>query len=485
MYFRSMALVSAVLLGVACSPAQKSGSDDATLGVVVNAVQGGQQINVVETWIHLTGTNRFGPVDRWIQVTQFTTLPNGTDQYSASIRLPAGTYNVDAQAYMDVIAGIVPDPAGADAAILAFRSPTNAVALTRAGFQLGLLLQQVAPPDQYLNTAPVVNSLAASAFTADSFADGTLVPPVTPQVVNIAASVADPDAGDILSFQWTASPAVGAFGNAVAQNTTWTPPANATGETTLTLTVTDLRGAKASASILVRYQPNAGTGVLQVVISFNNAPDVTDIFLTDPVSGALVDMQLAPNEAVDVSVAAIDPDGDALGYAWTATCGGGAPVALGTTATVAFTAPATEQACVLAVTVTDARLGSNTSALTVNVKTATSAWAVEWVVADQTPINPVPFGVNVQFAVAAAQWNGTAYATLSPFGWTYVGGAATTPVTFLPTPGLDAPDGSSITFVPPACPAGPTQVTYTVTASVNDLADQPATFDFPVVVSCQ
>ena len=56
--------------------------------------------------------------------------------------------------------------------------------------------------------------------------------------VTLAADAADVDTGDILSYAWSATANAGSFANAAAEDTTWTAPA-ATGNVTLTLTVTD------------------------------------------------------------------------------------------------------------------------------------------------------------------------------------------------------------------------------------------------------
>jgi hypothetical protein len=89
----------------------------------------------------------------------------------------------------------------------------------------------------------------------------------------------------------------------------------------------------------------------------NSAPVISAI----QVSSTTVD----PLASIGVGVVASDPDGDALTYAWTSSCGGtfSAPTA----ATGNFTAPATAGACVLTVKVTDTHTASNTATVGITV----------------------------------------------------------------------------------------------------------------------
>ena len=75
--------------------------------------------------------------------------------------------------------------------------------------------------------------------------------------VTLTASGADPDAGNTLTYEWSANPGVGTFANANAARTTWTAPASGTDPVTLTLTATDDAPMPATDTAQVTVNPVA------------------------------------------------------------------------------------------------------------------------------------------------------------------------------------------------------------------------------------
>ena len=89
--------------------------------------------------------------------------------------------------------------------------------------------------------APTIDAIAATPFIIDHNA-----------TTQLTATTSDVNPGDTLSHQWV-SDSGGTFGNAMARNTSWTPSSGTTDAhaAELTLTVTDLGGLSAMASVTV------------------------------------------------------------------------------------------------------------------------------------------------------------------------------------------------------------------------------------------
>nr|WP_224243232.1 kelch repeat-containing protein [Hyalangium gracile] len=164
---------------------------------------------------------------------------------------------------------------------------------------VAITLQQVNPPPPFVNEAPLIDSLVASATSVS--AGG---------VLSLWATAHDPNPGDTLSYAWSAT--AGSFASPSEAATSWTAPAS-TGLQTLTLTVTDSRGLSSSISLSVNVTHD-GEGEAQLSICFNSSPVVASLGATPT--------QLSVGQTTSVSVAASDPDGDSLSYSWSATCAG-------------------------------------------------------------------------------------------------------------------------------------------------------------------
>ncbi|WP_375768525.1 kelch-like protein [Archangium gephyra] len=218
---------------------------------------------------------------------------------------------------------------------------TTAVAIT---------LQQTPPPTPYDNETPLIDSVVASPTSVKA---GGAIP--------LRATAHDPNAGDTLTWAWTATR--GSFSDPSAAMTSWTAPSSL-GVQVLTLTVTDSQGAAASVSIAVSVVSGDSTNA-QLDISFNHWPVVSKV------SATLT--QLDAGQATEVSALVSDMDGDALSYQWAASgsCPGTWTNATSSTATfVPFSVPAGAcNNCRLTVTVQDGRGGQTQGALNLCVTT--------------------------------------------------------------------------------------------------------------------
>jgi hypothetical protein len=208
---------------------------------------------------------------------------------------------------------------------------------------VSLTLQDVSAPPPFSNEAPVLDSLVAN--TTSVAPGGTL---------SLTATAHDPNSGDTLSFAWSAPS--GSFSTSTQASTQWTAPTTQ-GSVTLTLKVSDSRGAALSATVTVTVTSTSSTGADEVKVDFNTAPRLTG--LTS--SQSLLDV----GQQTALAVTASDVDGDSLSYQWTATCAGSFTGATSTSAT--FTPSALPSAacnnCQVSVVVKDGRGGQNTGTL--------------------------------------------------------------------------------------------------------------------------
>ena len=212
-----------------------------------------------------------------------------------------------------------------------------------------ILLQQETPPDPFENTAPTINSLVASS---------TAVFPYAPLDLEVTASDVDP--GDTLTYTWTSTG--GAFDNDDSSTPIWTAP-NSTGLYTLTIEVKDSKNAVRILSLNVDVQTYHGRGRGGVEVDFNTWPEIAEVN-AEPT-------RLNINETTVLTVDASDNDGDTLSYVWTDN--GGDCTGTFNDSEIqnpAWTAPGTlptAEICILTVTVTDGRGGTNTGTITINI----------------------------------------------------------------------------------------------------------------------
>ncbi|MBJ6759452.1 PKD domain-containing protein [Myxococcaceae bacterium JPH2] len=187
----------------------------------------------------------------------------------------------------------VPAPAWSAPAVTTAQRFTLKVVVSdaRGGSTQGVVDVEVTPPVAG-NTSPTLSQApVASAATVD---EG--------KAVTLSAAATDGD-GDVLTYFWTqVSPAspTGTFANMFGDHVTWTAPlVRSTTTYTLRVSVTDGRGGVTQGDVTVSVR------------DLNRPPTVAPA-ITAPDS-------LVAGDTATLDIAATDPDGDTLTYAWTQT----------------------------------------------------------------------------------------------------------------------------------------------------------------------
>ncbi|HZH79425.1 MAG TPA: kelch repeat-containing protein, partial [Archangium sp.] len=261
--------------------------------------------------------------------------------------------------------------------------------------------------------------------------------------VTLKATAHDPNPGDALTYAWTAS--AGTLGSASSATTTWTAP-EATGPVMLTLTVLDPHGS--SATLSLRLTVRGGRGDADIDVSLNTWPQVARIVATPS--------RVNVGEPTRVVATALDSDGDALAYQWSATgCTGTWTEA--TTAMASFTPTEVPSngscGCQLGVTVADGRGGQAKGTLSICVgPPATPLFAPE-VVGTFQSASSVPAGGTVTLRVEAEDPQGSALS----FAWSASTGTLGTPVS-----GATA---SEVVWTAPTCVSKGGSASLTATVS--------------------
>jgi hypothetical protein len=443
-------------LVAACAPAAKSGGEG-ELAVDVSAIGSGMPIGVQEVLVTFAGPG----------VSRVVPAYSNNSVWSARIgRLPVGSYVVVGYGY----ASTGNNPLDAANPPAEFQSlPATVVVSSGQAASASIRLQQQVPPDTYTNAAPFINWVTASSYNVDAADAG-----VPGTVLSLTANVSDANDA-ISSYRWLSS-AGGVFSNpsgdpnakTAVVDTTWTPAPTAVPVTvTLTLEVVDAQSALSSLGIQVLVTPaSAKGGPVTVVATINNWPDLLGFNATDGL--------VAPGGAIGLSAEAQDPDGDAVSFTWSSTCGGTiVRDAAGSTPildVVTFTAPAAYVGpCTLGVLVADGQGGSTNGTLDVLVK-APVAYAPDFVdffqVGGTDPLQPAALGSLIELSVQAAQQSGggSAALPLAAYGWSSTFGGS-----FLAAPNALYPDYSTVQWTLPttlpACAGAPGSV-QAVTATV-------------------
>ncbi|MCC6746794.1 MAG: hypothetical protein IT371_03990 [Deltaproteobacteria bacterium] len=298
-----------------------------------------------------------------------------------------------------------------------------------------VVLQEKNPPAPFGNAVPLIDALVASAA---GVAPG--------ETVGLIVQAHDTDAGDSLSYAWTAG--TGTFDNAASATPVWTaPPSDQT--VTFAVTVSDGRGGSQTASLTVQVAAQFARGAAQVNTEFNNWPTVNALSANPG--------RVAPGQVTAVTLAASDADGDALAFAWSDGGCGGSFSSI-SVASPSYTAPASAPAsgrCSLQVTVTDGRGGSTTGTLVVPVAVDPTA-NVAPIVDTSFASNLSPNGSEqVTFRVVAHDPEGGAVT----IAWSATGGTLGTPT--------GSGGSSELVWTAPSCfPATPAP---SVTATITDL----------------
>ncbi len=265
---------------------------------------------------------------------------------------------------------------------------------------VSILAQQLAAPTPYANAAPKIVSVIVSSAQ-----------PGAGDVVQLAASAVDADGADGLTYQWTSSG--GSFSDGAVPNPSWTAP-SAPGAQTLTLNVSDAKGATAGISFALDVAATSATGGVGLTAGVNTWPVVALVHATPT--------RAAVGEPFAITTTASDADGDPLGYAWTASCGGtfSDPGTSNPTFT-ASSAPA-DGVCSLVVAVTDGRGGQSTGRLSINVLAPVQANFAPDVQLTFQSVFSTSGGGSVIFRIQASDPEGEPLS----FGWTTTGGTLTT-----------------------------------------------------------
>lgn len=139
------------------------------------------------------------------------------------------------------------------------------------------------------------------------------------QAAKLLATASDAD-GDPLTYAWS-DDCKGTFTDTAALDPSWNAPKTqpASGLCTLTVVVADMRGGHNTGTLTVQVGPTQ---------TFDQAPSVLSSFQSDD--------QAQPGQALIFSLEAVDPEGGALAFNWTASGG-----TLGTPATTAQTGGST------------------------------------------------------------------------------------------------------------------------------------------------
>jgi hypothetical protein len=247
--------------------------------------------------------------------------------------LPAGTgYKFEATAY------------AADGTTALYKGSATADVTANNITDVIIVLLELNLPPPYANAAPVIDSVVLSS--------STVAPGGT---VSVQVTAHDPNSGDTISYAWTDT--AGSFANSAAASTTWTAPAS-TGDVSLTITVSDNRGASASIQATIQVRTPGQTGAANVTIAFDTSPRITSV-LSAP-------GWVEAGTPTTLTVAASDADGDTLEFTWTADKAG--TFSGGNTASSQFIldSSVTSGSVTVTVTVTDGTL-TTTGALTLPV----------------------------------------------------------------------------------------------------------------------
>jgi hypothetical protein len=253
--------------------------------------------------------------------------------------------------------GVIQDiPAGADRFFTATGYDAGSVplykgqagpisVLSNSTVSVGIMLQPVNPPPPFENVAPIIESLVASSN------------PVQPgATLTLTARALDPNPGDTLSYGWSAP--AGTFGSPGSVSTSWTAPANE-GVMRIALEVKDSRGASSTLSLDIHVLNPSSVGSATVTTRFNAWPTISSMAGTPS--------PLVPGVPTKLFVSAVDPDGDALLFSWSASCPGAFDNPTLPQPSFTLADPNTSDGCTFSVMLSDGRGGQQRGSLTLHI----------------------------------------------------------------------------------------------------------------------
>ena len=306
-----------------------------------------------------------------------------------------------------------------------------------------IVAQQSNAPTPFKNAVPVIDSLVLSSTN--------VVPGAT---LTAKATAHDPNAGDTITFAWSASPTAGGFSAATSATTNWTAPATE-GDQTLTLTVTDNHGASTAASVVVHVSASNGRGQADINVTFNTWPVVTDLVAAPS--------YIVLGSPTSLTVTASDADGDTLSYAWTSSCAGAVFSAAAAATSVTLPVGTTNTGCDLTVTVSDGKGGSTTGQTTLPVGVPVAVQAP--VITDSVQsVSVVDVSGSVNFSVDATDPQGSALT----FAWVAASGVLANQI--------NSAGSSQVVWTAPATE----KTVFTVSVIATNALGASAQYDFSV-----
>jgi hypothetical protein len=334
---KTLLIIGLLTALVVCGCAPETGNEEfgsAAIGVKVSALSAD---DVTSIQVTVSGPNISPDI-----VADLTQDP-GTGDWSGVIdNIPAGDDRTFlAEAY--------------DGAALIYQGPVTGVTVTDGQqVDVTIFLQQSTPPDPFVNTVPIFESLVLS---SSEVAPG--------QAVDIDVVVSDPDSGDVLTLLWEATG--GSFDVTNAASVVWTAPSS-TGAYDLTFSANDNRGATSVLNIMIDVQIYHGHGSASIVVDINTWPEIQNLVPTPT--------RIDVGESTALDLTASDPDGDALTYAWSADCTGTFSDTGAEDPSFTLDADNGGANCTLTVAIDDGRGGSNTASVSIATgPAALSSWS--------------------------------------------------------------------------------------------------------------
>ncbi len=167
--------------------------------------------------------------------------------------------------------------------------------------QVNMLLQSVVTPAQFNVKAPVIQRVDVSP---------RFVAPREPVQLKVVA--VDPDPGGDLTYIWTPDDK-GSYNDRTSSAPIWTPPSEP-GIYQLGVTVIDREFLIATSTVTIEVNEIYGDGTIKITVGTNNYPEIYSI-LSDPTS-------MDRNGSANLTIDAVDPDGDTLSFEWRTNCDG-------------------------------------------------------------------------------------------------------------------------------------------------------------------
>jgi len=322
-----------------------------------------------------------------------------------------------------------------------YQGSANSVTITAGKTaQVAITAQQVISSTPFANAAPVIDSIVVSATSITSGGS-----------VNLVVAAHDPNAGDTLTYAWSAAytatvggvsdiSSYGTFSAASSYATSWTAPA-ATGTYGIIIRVQDSKGATVIATTTVNVAA-VSSGQAQVNVNVNTWPVVTNVVGSPN--------YLVQGQPTFLTAQANDSDNDPLTYAWSTSCPGTLSNPAIPTPSFTLANSSTSTACTFSVIVSDNRGGSDTGTLTLPVGAPSFGTPAVPVISSFSQSSPtVGAGQTVSFSIQASDPSGTALA----YSWSASDGAFASQV--------DSSTGSQIIWTPPANAAASWRITVT------------------------